>query len=97
MSTPVSSLLKLNYLLSYIFKLGGTVSIFTRPVMLAVCVEVGGGGGVARRGSETRLRGNSVTDFFSVEDLQANPSGISVHILGDLQSDFPSDKHIYLH
>ena len=39
MSTPVSSLLKLNYLLSYIFKLGGTVSIFTRPVMLAVCVE----------------------------------------------------------
>ena len=65
--------------------------------MLAVCVEVGGGGGKARRGSETRLRGNTVADFFSVEDLLGNPSRISVHILGDLQSDFPSDKHIYLH
>ena len=43
--------------------------------MLAVCVEVGGGGGVARRGSETRLRGNLVADFFTAEDLQVNLRG----------------------
>ena len=48
--------------------------------------------GVARGGSETQLRENSLADFFTVEDLQANLSRIFLPILGDLQSDFPSDK-----
>ena len=48
----------------------------------------------ARRGSESQLRGKYVADFLSAADLQQISPGFSVHILGDLQSDFPSDKII---
>ena len=63
----------------------GLKCIFTSLNPCAVCCEMF---------PVEDLRGKYVVDFLSLADLLQISPGFSVHILGDLQSDFPSDKII---